>query len=778
MARTLLNAFTSGALSPLTVGLVNLEGTTKGCRILENFQVLPSGGVVRRPGLLHRQMTHGDRPILIAFNYSATDAFRIEVGDGYFRVLREDGSLVVTPTPPPVGAVSSAGQPLRYSAPWTGAQLSKLQWIQANNLLLILHPDVHPMQLLRGSDTDWRLSEVTWDFPPMRDLNVSATTMTCSVTAVGATGTMTASAATFNLGHVGSIWEVDHVRSVLNEKLTFPTTLTAGVTSTPMRVIGTWEVFTVGNWDGTLYLEQEISAGVWEIVRTWDSENDYNAQTSGRVENETIMRLRFVGIGSAASGSVPKSRGQLSAVDPVVKGLVKITGYTSATVVNITVVRTIHDTSATSRWSEAAFSTYRGFPRAACFHDQRWLLGGVRSLPLTVFGSVTADIFNFERTGLEDGSFTYELAATESSPIAWIFSQSRGLIVATESEEWLMQGSEGKPITATSIEAQRKTSYGSDPQRVVLAGGSVIYVQTGAFALREYVFDFATQNFVSPDILELADHLVQSGIKCVAYSKKPIPTLHVVTNDGRLLLCTYRRAEGGTMVAWSEVITDGGVDWVSVLYNEGESDSVALVVTRNGASRIEEFSPNHLRSIKDAITPETLVHLDAAVVQTGVATTTMPGLEHLEGQEVCLLIDGAEYPKQLVPVGGVLTLPVAAETVVAGLPYTSKIQPMPWDLGMEDGTSAGRKTKAGSLSILFYQSGNCRYQDSPASKLYDVVFRQAQDSMDAPVPLFSGWKKVTLSASYRDTFDAILSTSGPLPLNILAMSPTQQVYGA
>lgn len=771
MARTLLNSFTSGALSPLTVGLVNLEGTTKGCRILENFQVLPSGGVVRRPGLIHRQMSHGANPILIAFNYSATDAFRIEIGDGYFRIMREDGSLVVTPAIPPVGAVSSEGQPLRYSAPWTGGQLARLQWIQANNLLLILHPDAHPMQLLRVADDDWRLSEVAWKFPPLRDINVSAATVTCSVSATGATGTMTASAPTFNVQHVGGVWGVNHVRATPTTKLTFAPG--PGNVSPALRIIGTWEVFTTGTWTGTLFLEQEISAGVWETVRTWESEADYNASTSGRVEVEAVMRLRFSGtIGT------PAPRGQLSAIDPTVKGLVKITGYTSPTVVNITVIRALHDTSATSRWSEAAFSHYRGFPRAACFHDQRWILGGVQSLPLTVFGSVTADIFNFERTGLEDGSFAYELGATESSPVAWIFSQARGLIVATESEEWLMQGAEGKPISPVSIEAQRKTSYGSDPQRVVLAGGSVLYVQTGAFALREYVFDFATQNFVSPDILELADHLVKSGIRCVAYSKKPIPVLYLVTNDGRLLMCTYRRAEGGTMVAWSEMITDGLVDWVSVLYNEGEADSVTLVVTRGGASRIEEFSPNHLRSIKDATTPETLVHLDAAVVKAGEAFSTVEGLGHLAGREVCLLLDGAEHPKQIVPAGGVLTLPVSATAAVVGLPFASRIQPMPWELGMEDGTAAGRKTKAGSLSILFYQSGACQYQDGPEVKPYDVVFRQSQDSLDAPVPLFSGWKKVTLAGSFRDTFDAILSTSGPLPLNLLAMSPTQQVYGS
>jgi hypothetical protein len=65
----------------------------------------------------------------------------------------------------------------------------------------------------------------------------------------------------------------------------------------------------------------------------------------------------------------------------------------------------------------------------------------------------------------------------------------------------------------------RKTSYGSDPQRVILAGGSVIYVQSGGFSLREYVFDFATQNFTSPDILELADHLPAGGIRCIAYAK-------------------------------------------------------------------------------------------------------------------------------------------------------------------------------------------------------------------------------------------------------------------
>ncbi len=538
-------------------------------------------------------------------------------------------------------------------------------------------------------------------------------------------------------------------------------------------------MFTVGEWTGTLALEQEISAGVWETLRTWQSERDYNVQTSGQVETETVMRLKFVGTGTAGAGTLasPNPRGQLTAIDPAVKGLVKITGFTSSTVVSVQVVRALHSTAATSRWSEAAFSTYRGFPRTACFHDQRLVLGGVSSLPLTVWGSLTADLFNFERTGLDDGSWVYELAATESSPVAWIFSQSRGLIVATEAEEWLMQGSEGKPITPSSIEAMRKTSYGSDPQRVVLAGGSVIYVQAGGFALREYVFDFATQNFVSPDILELADHLPVGGIRCVAYSKKPVPILYVVTNSGKLLSCTYRRAEGGTLVAWSEHVTDGEFLWCAVLYNEDESDDVWFVVDREDEGRIERFSPNHLQAVKSAVAPEDLVHLDAAVIYDGAATVSVTGLAHLAGKEVRILADGAEHPPQTVPDDGTLTLEAAASTVIVGLPYESCIQPMPWENGMEDGTSAGRKTKAGPLGALFWKTGACEYADSPTSRWRDVVFRQNQDAMDSSVLLFSGWQKLSISASFRDTIDVVLRTNGPLPLNLLALSPTQQVHG-
>jgi hypothetical protein len=775
--RTLLNSFTSGVLSPLTVGLVDLEGTRKGCRILKNFQVLPSGGVVRRPGMIHRQTAHAGQPILVGFNYSATDAFVLEIGDGYFRIFGEGGDLILTPSPPPVGALSAAGAPLRYAAPWTADQLPRIQWLQANNLLLFFHPDVAPQQIVRVAADDWRLTPVDWDFPPLRDQNLTATTLACSVTAAGATGTLTASAATFLPGHVGSTWEVKHVRTAPIEKLAFPLTTTTGVTSTAMRVIGKWEVFTVGEWTGTLALEQELTPGVWETLRTWQAEKDYNVQTSGQVEVETIMRLKFIGIGYAASGSIPPPRAQLTAIDPAVKGLVKITGYTSPTVVSVQVKRALHDTSATSRWSEAAFSGVRGYPRTACFHDQRLVLGGVSSLPLTVWGSVTSDLFDFERTGLDDGSWTYELAATESSPVAWIFSQSRGLIVATEAEEWLMQGNDGRPITPTSIEAMRKTAYGSDPQRVVLAGGSVIYVQSGGFALREYVFDFVTQNFVSPDILELADHLPVGGIRCVAYVKKPVPTLYVVTGAGRVLSCTYRRAEGGTLVAWSEHTTPGLFRWVTVLYNEDESDDVWFVVERDGVSRIEQFSPNHLQGVKSAVAPESLVHLDAAKVYAGSGMTTAAGLGHLVGKEVRILADGAEHPPQTVPATGAIMLEAPADIVIVGIPYESCIQPMPFDAAMEDGSSSGRKVKAGHMAALFYQSGACQYADSPAGPWRDVVFRVNQDAMDSAVPLFSGWQRLSVAGAFRDTIDVVLRTDGPLPLNLLALSPTHNVYG-
>jgi hypothetical protein len=51
--RPIQTSFTAGELSPRLEGRVDLSQYNNGLHTLENFLILPHGGVTRRPGLKH-----------------------------------------------------------------------------------------------------------------------------------------------------------------------------------------------------------------------------------------------------------------------------------------------------------------------------------------------------------------------------------------------------------------------------------------------------------------------------------------------------------------------------------------------------------------------------------------------------------------------------------------------------------------------------------------------------------------------------------------------------
>ena len=69
-------------------------------------------------------------------------------------------------------------------------------------------------------------------------------------------------------------------------------------------------------------------------------------------------------------------------------GYAQITAYTSATtLVNATVIKRLPTTSATTRWSEGAWSARRGYPHAVTFYEDRLWFAGSTYKPQTLWAS-------------------------------------------------------------------------------------------------------------------------------------------------------------------------------------------------------------------------------------------------------------------------------------------------------------------------------------------------------------------------------------------------------
>jgi hypothetical protein len=543
-------------------------------------------------------------------------------------------------------------------------------------------------------------------------------------------------------------------------------------TSSEIYVLGKWELYTVGSWQGDVWVEAKESSGAWRSIKHVTSNKDQNWSVSGESAGESL-RLRCVKYDAAATSSAAVPRftlvatdGQtaqwLQAIDVETNGRVEfnaMTGfdYTLAAAATTSVYR-------------GAFSVAQGYPSAVCIHDQRVYFAGTTKRPTTVWASSVNDLFNFRRTGFDDGGFMFEIASNEGNPIQWMLSASRGILAGTAGDEWILDG-ETAGITPTNITAKRQSRIGSAAIQAIPAAGSTIFVQRGSFHLQEYQFAWESQQFQAVDLTELVKHLTTSGIRCIAFSQNPEPTLWAVMLDGSLLSCTYNRTQ--EVIAWAKHSTNGTFESVCVTYGAtANADDVWFSVMRNSTRRLEKLDSDFWNRLYNG---GKLYHCDGAVLKTNnTPFTTVTGLSHLNGLTVKVLANGLVRPDVTVS-GGSVTVPSGTTHAVVGLGFDSELQPMPFDLPLQDGTSQGRKTHTPATAIRLYRSSAGKYADNASSAtLYDINLENTGAALSAD---FTGLIRLPMLGNMNDSCELYFKSVGALPLNFITVIPSVNVYG-
>lgn len=754
---SLLPSFNAGEISPLLDARVTLEKYGSGCRTLKNFIILPYGGAIRRPGTqyLGAAKNANKRARLIGFNFSATTSFVLEFGEQYIRFW-SNGERV-----------ELSGSPVEVATPYLEADLRDVQFVQVNDIMYFTHPNYSPRKLTRNSDTDWTFAEIDWTWPAFLDENTEETTITPSATT--GTITLTASAAVFTTENIGSFYAIAHRRDTAYVEQVLSSTGTSG----GIDVLGDWELTTYGNWDGRLKVQRSYDGTNWETIRTYESASAGERNVSATGKEEKACKLRLDYTADAAGSSNPNAR--LEAADNRVYGVVKVTAFTSSTVVTATVTKTLSSTAATKVWQEGAFSTRRGFPRTVTLHEQRLIFAATSYKPLTVWGSVTDDFENFRYSTNDDGAFSFSLSANESNPINWMVSQGK-LLLGTAGDEWTLGASDDtQSLGPTNVSAKRQSSYGSKYLQARIVNEVVLFCQRQGRKVRELTYSFEKDGWVAPDLTLLANHITEGEIAETAFQQQPDAIFWCVTGEGKLIGMTYERDQ--QVVGWHRHETQGLFESVATIYGASGADEVWLLVNRtvNGATvrYLERFKPDHRETLENEDKPNWW-YLDCAK-QSEPGSASVTGLSHLEGLEVGILKDGATHPARTVS-GGAITLQSAADKVLVGLPFESELLPMKLNADMQDGTSQGRRARVPRLVIRFYKSLGGKYSTN-GTEWNDIFSRSSFDPMDDSPPVFTGDKKVYTGGTYGESGDVYVRQSLPMPMVILALIPKWEVTG-
>jgi len=146
------------------------------------------------------------------------------------------------------------------------------------------------------------------------------------------------------------------------------------------------------------------------------------------------------------------------------------------------------------------------------------------------------------------------------------------------------------------------------------------------------------------------------------------------------------------------------------------------------------------------------------------ASTTIRGLDYLEGQTVKVLADGLVQSDKTVSSGSI-TLDDTYSTVIVGLSYEHLLEPLAINFGGAIGTRQGETTRLDRIVARFEGTAACNAGPT-ADDVDSIIFRDADTPLADPIALVTDDKEIYLDGDYGLNETVVFKGSDPLPCNI------------
>ena len=589
--------FSTGEIDPLLRARTDLQQYQNALEEATNVVVQPQGGISRRDGL----------EFVFDFGSSFTEfkiiPFEFSTNDSYLLVFVV-GRIYVFKNKNLQRNINSSGNDYITASDITAAMLDELEYTQAVDTLILCHEDLQTKRLVRNSDTSWTLENL-----PLTNLPQYA----YALDEHSPNFTITPSATTGNITITASSVTTDNGSAQAGSSNTITLKAATSYTSND-DPNGMWITLTSGTGAGQeRYITDYVAATkVATVYPAWTTPPD----------NTTNYKV---------AAFAPSAANNFAQVENTF-GRVKYISYVSDTIMNAVVEVPFFDTSGVvaGNWIgefgyEDVWSSTRGWPRSATFHEGRLYFGGSKSRPNTVWGSRVIDYFNFDsHTGLDDEAVETTINTNQLNSIVNIVSGADLRIFSTGGEFIVVQ-SEDTPITPSNFLVRPQTRLGSKAGVPIEdLNGATIFVQRQGKAINAFQFGNDTRSYQVQNIALLSSHLLNTPVDIAvrrSSSTDEADRLFVV-NSGDGSMAVYSILTGQNVIAPSKFTTDGEFIAIAV-----ELSEVYAIVKRT----VDSATVYYLEVFNSDFT------LDSGV--SGGAITTVQ-LGHLRGKTVNIIRDG------------------------------------------------------------------------------------------------------------------------------------------
>lgn len=466
-------------------------------------------------------------------------------------------------------------------------------------------------------------------------------------------------------------------------------------------------------------------------------------------------------------------------------GRLKVTAFTNSTTVTATVIGSNLSASGSGNktlvWYESAWSDYRGWPRAACYYQDRFVFGGTTTEPDRLWFSAIGSYNVFAQpltSPDQDDPFGKTLLSRRVNQIQWMQAQ-RVLVVGTLGSEWRIfpPAVQDEGLNKDNIDAVEQTSHGSVHQQAYSANGAALFAQQDNSTIREFLFNFESDAYEAENLSIGADHLtLQGAITGMAWHDR-LSILFLISN-GKLYGLTRDRSQ--KVRAWHQHVMGGSfstgdpvVFSLCVVPVGGESgvvDELWLCVKRtiNSVTRYE------IEAIRFNRDPEDDVYLDAHTYED-TDGSTINELDHLEGQTVGVVTDGYVSAATAAVSSGAVTTQDSFSDAYAGLTYTARLKALRPDPPSPIGSSQGGILSLKRAVIRFYKSQYAKV--GPLAAGTELVPFEAT-TMDTAPEFYSGDKKVDLPFTPDIDSPFYIVSDAPLATHVCGFFLSGQVSDA
>ena len=670
-----------------------------------------------------------------------------------------------------------ANKVFEITTPYTTAQLFDLKFAQSADVMYITHPAHEVEKLSRTAHTTWTLTDVDFTKGPMQDANTTDTTLNPGQSAVGTGIALVASAVTginggsgFQSTDVGRFVylsagyaKITGVTDTTNAVMTIITALDSA-SATANWQLGAFSD-TTGHPSCVTFFEQRlVFAGTTDQPQTifFSKSGDYenmDANIGGTIADDDaiiytiasnqVNAIRFMTatrtliIGTAGGEFTVSGGGTDSAVTPTNILIKKQSNHGAANVDAIAVGNaTLFLQRAKRKIRELAYN-------------------------FDVDGYIAPDM-TILAEHISEGGLTQIAYQQEPNQIVYGVRGDGELVGLTYQREqqvtaWHRHIFGGRFGNAT-VTVTDYANIANGTRIVLTKADGTTTTFTSATSSTTGKFHTTTSNNQSATNLKT---LIDADSDFTATVSSNVVTI-TETSPLSTGFLTVTSLDDSTRLAKTN---EGKAvcESVAVIPTDDTEYQVYVIVKRtiNGATRrfveilnVFDFDETDNTSFN---------FLDSALSYSGSAATTISGLDHLEGQTVSILADGATHPDKTVSSGSV-TLDRSSTNVKIGLAYTSLLQTMRLNAGSQNGTSQGKTKRIYDITVRMFETIGVEVGPD-LSNMERIPFRSSADLMDEGIPPFTGDKEVEFRGNYETDGFIYVRQRQPLPFTILSLYP-------